>query len=629
MSIIPESSIEEVRSLSDVVDVVGEYVQLKKRGSNFVGLCPFHSEKTPSFNVNPRMGIFKCFGCGEGGDVFSFISRIEALSFPEAVRVLAEKSGVVLPQEEAPSEDASESESIYHALRFAARFFHEALAKDDRAEAARKYLLNRGFELDSIKKFGIGYAPDSWDALFVKATEQHIDAEYLEGAGLIIRKKDGVGYYDRYRHRLIFPIFSHVGKVVGFGGRVLREDDEPKYINSPETKVYNKSRILYGLYNAKNAIRAKEEAILVEGYTDVVSLNQAGVEHVIASSGTALTRDQIGAVSRYARTIVLLYDADQAGLRAALRGIDLILEEGLIPYAVRLPDGEDPDSYVNEHGGAKFEEYLRSNRQNFVEFVLTNSRSAGSMDTPEGIATVQRTILQSVARIKDSLIREAYLKEASSKLDIPDMQLRPILEGYIKGDSRRTEGKSRREARKRGRSEMESGNKEVDVKKTRQPMPSEKKLLRLMLGEGSDMIEWIMTRLPLSDFTEGPVREMAGVLVDQYKNQAFNRKVFFGPGSNREVQALAAEVMTIAFEPSENWQRRKKIKVPRLDENATEAAASAMVYLRTVRIDDQIMDLKQQMLRLQQAGGDVVNLQKNMMKLLQYKQDIRERKFLE
>lgn len=629
MSIIPESSIEEVRSLSDVVDVVGEYVQLKKRGSNFVGLCPFHSEKTPSFNVNPRMGIFKCFGCGEGGDVFSFISRIEALSFPEAVRVLAEKSGVVLPQEEAPSEDASESESIYHALRFAARFFHEALAKDDRAEVARKYLLNRGFELDSIKKFGIGYAPDSWDALFVKATEQHIDAEYLEGAGLIIRKKDGVGYYDRYRHRLIFPIFSHVGKVVGFGGRVLREDDEPKYINSPETKVYNKSRILYGLYNAKNAIRAKEEAILVEGYTDVVSLNQAGVEHVIASSGTALTRDQIGAVSRYARTIVLLYDADQAGLRAALRGIDLILEEGLIPYAVRLPDGEDPDSYVNEHGGAKFEEYLRSNRQNFVEFVLTNSRSAGSMDTPEGIATVQRTILQSVARIKDSLIREAYLKEASSKLDIPDMQLRPILEGYIKGDSRRTEGKSRREARKRGRSEMESGNKEVDVKKTRQPMPSEKKLLRLMLGEGSDMIEWIMTRLPLSDFTEGPVREMAGVLVDQYKNQAFNRKVFFGPGSNREVQALAAEVMTIAFEPSENWQRRKKIKVPRLDENATEAAASAMVYLRTVRIDDQIMDLKQQMLRLQQAGGDVVNLQKNMMKLLQYKQDIRERKFLE
>ena len=624
MSIIPESSIEEVRSLTDIVDVVGEYVPLKRRSSNFVGLCPFHSEKTPSFNVNPRLGIFKCFGCGEGGDVFSFVSRMESLSFPESVRVLAEKAGVVLPEEESVGEDASESEAIYHALRFAARFFHDALLKEDSASVARDYLKNRGFSSDSIQKFGVGYAPDSWDAFLGSGTSNHISEDVLEGAGLIIPRKDRSGFYDRYRHRLIFPIFSHVGKVIGFGGRVLRSEDEPKYINSPETKVYNKSRVLYGLYQGKNAIRGKREAVLVEGYTDVVSLHQAGVEHVVASSGTALTKDQIGMLKRYADVIVLLYDADSAGLRAALRGIDLILEEGLIPYAVQLPKGEDPDSFVQQHGGPAFEEFLRDNRQNFIEFVLQGARTAGKADTPEGMAAVQRTILQSIARIKDPLNREAYLRSASKSLDLPDIQLRPILDRYVRG------GKSTRKAASHQTKPIrhEAESEAVQAVAAITDVPAEKKLLRIMMEEGPSMIEWIMSSMSLSDFSAGACRQMAEALVSQYERGEFDRRAFFNAHFGPAVQSLAAEIMTLQDEPSANWQRKKQISVPRLDENATEAATSAMVYLKLARIDEQVRYLLEQMKRRESTGENVDDLRQRHKQLMQIRQAVKERKFI-
>ena len=620
MSIIPELSIEEVRSLTDIVDVVGEYVQLKKRSSSFVGLCPFHSEKTPSFNVNPRLGIFKCFGCGEGGDVFSFVSRMESLSFPEAVRVLADRSGIVLPEEETPGEGASESESIYHALRFAARFFHDRLAKDPGAKPARDYLQKRGFSTESVKKFGIGYAPDGWDGLLQQAEKEHVSEDFMEQAGLIIPRKDESGYYDRYRHRLIFPIFSHVGKVVGFGGRILREDDQPKYINSPETKVYSKGRILYGLYHSKNAIRGKEEAILVEGYTDVVSLHQAGIEHVVASSGTALTKDQISALSRYAKIIILLYDADSAGLRAALRGIDLILEEGLIPYAVRLPDGEDPDSYVQTHGANAFESYLRDHRQNFIEFVLANAKASGKAKTPEGVAAVQRTILQSIARIQDPLNREAYLRRAAESLDIPDNQLRPILDGYVKGgrSSYRSQ-KSNEAPRAVESSRALAVNEAPDPEEM--PIPAEKKLIRLMLEGGLEMIEWVMSRLALADFTPGPARDLAAELVEQFQESKFSIQHFLGASASTPIRQLASEVMTTTDEPSSNWVK-KHISVPKLDEDAIKTALSAIKYLKKHRVDEQIDLVRQQILRSQESGQDLHQLQLKLTQLFDIRKSI-------
>jgi len=627
MSIIPDTAIEEVRGLSDIVDVVGDYVRLKKRGSNFVGLCPFHTEKTPSFNVNPGLGIFKCFGCGEGGDVFSFVSQVEGLSFPETVRLLADRVGVVLPEEDGPGEEASENEAIYHALRFAARFFFKALSGDD-AEAARSILKARGISPESVKTFGIGFAPDGWDHLLNEAIKAPIDPDILEKAGLVVGRKDGSGHYDRYRYRIIFPIFSHVGKVLGFGGRIIREDDEPKYINSPETPVYNKSRVLYGLYHAKNAIRSLEEAVLVEGYTDVISLYQAGVKHVVASSGTALTTDQVAALARYAKTIVLLYDADKAGLRAALRGIDLILKSGLIPYAVRLPDGEDPDSYVRTHGGPAFEAYLRDHRQHFVDFIHANAKAAGSMDTPEGRAAVQRTIVQSVALIPDDLVRESYLRTAASVLDIPDVQLRPVLEAARRGERRAAVRQERRTARL-----APPAGEEPALKRRpgpdKDPLPPEKRLLRLMVEGGLDMVEWIMGNMPLSDFTEGPSRRMASMLVGQYEADAFDRNHFLSHTVSEDIRSLTAEILTTEFEPSENWTRRKNIRVPGLDENSSEAAAGAMVLLKLHRLRERETRLRQDIFQAESEGGDTHELNRQLVELKRYEQDVKERKFLD
>ncbi len=358
---IPDEKIEEVRTAVDLVEVAEDYVQLKQSGSRYMGLCPFHNEDTPSFSVDPDQNLYYCFGCQNGGDAFKFIQEIEGVGFLESVRMLADRYGVPLPEEETDPDAANEREAVLHALRFAARFFYRQLTQSDRGRPALDYLRRRGFTPQTIKQFGLGYAPDEWDALLTVAEEEQIDRETLEKAGLIIERNDGSGYYDRYRGRIIFPIFSHIGKVLAFAGRILDPDDErdqPKYINSPETEVYHKKEVLYGLHQAKQAIRKTDEVLLVEGYTDVISLSQAGVGNVVASSGTALTEQQIGTLDRYAKRAVMLYDADEAGERAALRGMERVLEAGLGAYAGELPTGNDPDEYVQEHGGDAFFDYV-------------------------------------------------------------------------------------------------------------------------------------------------------------------------------------------------------------------------------------------------------------------------------
>lgn len=633
MSMIPETSIEEVRSHTDIVEVIADYVLLKKRGSNFTGLCPFHSEKSPSFNVNPSLNIFKCFGCGEGGDVFTFIERTEGLSFPEAVRLLADRAGIQLPEDDTPGEEASDTEAIYHALRFAARFYHDRLTGSDDAQEARTYLKKRGVAAESIRTFGIGYAPDAWDAFMNAAIAAKVRLEILELAGLIIPRKDGSGHYDRYRHRVIFPIFSHVGKVLGFGGRILRADDEPKYINSPETKVYNKSRVLYGLYHGKNAMRSREEAIMVEGYTDVVALHQAGTAHVVASSGTALTTDQIALLSRYVKTLVLLYDADSAGLRATLRAIDLVLEAGIIPYAVQLPEGEDPDSFVQAQGGTAFEAYLKDNRLHFVDFVLVNAKAAGRMDTPEGQASVQRTILQSVAKIPDPLVQESYLRVASDRLGIPDMQLRPILSAIVNKDQSRGRRRERSTAERTGSSDSASTGTAVvrrtDALKTDAlgPIPAEKMLHYLMLQGGMPMVELILGNLALEYFTPGPSRELAAALVRQYEHGTMDRKVLSGGGAGEGVQRLVTEVLTRTDEPSLNWMRMKNINVPSLIDNAREAAASAMTIVKLRHVEEELRSVGEELYRAEQSGADARELLKRRMMLQDEKKKIEDTKY--
>ncbi|NBC17684.1 MAG: DNA primase [Bacteroidetes bacterium] len=645
---IPDDKLEEVRAASDIVDVVSDYVKLKKRGSNYFGLCPFHNEKTPSFSVNPSMGIFKCFGCHEGGDVFSFISKIENIGFTETVRLLAERAGIPLPVDEAQREQSSEVESIYHALRFAARFFYKQLTQTDAGQPALEYLKGRGFTATTIKRFGLGYAPDRWDALLNAAEEEHVTPETLEKAGLVLPRKNSDGYYDRFRGRVIFPIFSHVGKVLGFGGRILSGDsDQPKYINSPETKVYSKSRVLYGLYQGKQAIRQAEEVLLVEGYTDVIALHQAGVENVVASSGTALTEKQIKVLNRYAKRILLLYDADNAGMTAAVRGIDLVLAHGLAPYAVSLPAGEDPDSYVQTHGGEAFEAMLDEERQDFVTFLHAQAERQGLLDTPEDSSEAQRSVLETIASIPEerALDRDAYLRHASEVFGVYESDLRREFEQIVRQQQQKNRARRRRSQAQQAASassgdprpaSARSGpSQEADAAPADQdpepvePLPEEKMLLRLMLEHGTRLVEAVLGHMALDEFTEGPSRRIVEHLIEMYQEDAVDKQPFLDGTLGSEIQRLATEVMVDRYAPSENWSSRQNITVPRMNDDPYEAAASAMTLLKLDRVNEAI---ERQRERLYQAtrhdDSDLTELQTEMMELHELRKHIEQRAFL-
>ncbi|WP_456425529.1 DNA primase [Rhodocaloribacter sp.] len=632
---LPDEKIEEIRAATDIVEVVGDYVRLKKRGSKFWGLCPFHSEKSPSFSVDPEQNLFYCFGCRKGGDVYTFVREVEGVGFFEAAKALAERAGVPLPEDTAQKEQANEIESIYHALLFAARFFYTQLTRTEAGKPALEYLRGRGFTKETVKKFRLGYAPDAWDRLLRAAEAEHVRAETLEKAGLVIPRREGDGYYDRYRGRVIFPILSHVGKVLGFGGRILSaEKDQPKYINSPETRVYNKSRVLYGLYHGKQAIRRREEVILVEGYTDVISLHQAGVENVVAASGTALTAEQVKALRRYCQRILLLYDADAAGASATLRGIELGLEQGMSVYAVALPGGEDPDSFVRAHGGEAFDAYVKKHRQDFVAFMYAQARRAGALDTPEGVAGTQRSVLAAVARIPDPLVRESYLRRASEVLGVPDMQLRSVLEA-IGRDLRR---QSRRGAHRPpavpeppppSEGAPPPGQPPAPaVTLVREPLPQEKILLRLMIEHGAPMIEFILGHMAEEEFTEGPAREVVRHLLTMYENDDVQPKRLLDGTYGRTIQSLAAAVMVDPYEPSENWQKRQNINVPRINEDPEETAASAMMILKRIRVDEAIRRQKDALFQAQQRGEDLRAHQERMMALHHLRKQIERRAFL-
>ncbi len=627
---LSDEKIEEIRAATDIVEVVGDYVRLKKRGAKFWGLCPFHSEKSPSFSVDPEHNLFYCFGCRKGGDVYTFVREIEGVGFFEAAKALAERAGVPLPEDAAQKERANEVESIYNALLFAARFFYIQLTQTEAGKPALEYLRGRGFTKETVKKFRLGYAPDAWDRLLHAAEAEHIKVETLEKAGLVIPRREADGYYDRYRGRVIFPILSHVGKVLGFGGRILSADkDQPKYINSPETTVYNKSRVLYGLYHGKQAIRRREEVMLVEGYTDVISLHQAGVENVVAAGGTALTAEQVKALHRYCQRILLLYDADAAGASATLRGIELGLEQGMSVYAVALPGGEDPDSFVRAHGGEAFDAYVKKHRQDFVAYMYAQARRTGALDTPEGEAGTQRSILRAVARIPDELVRESYLRRASEVLGVPDMQLRSVLETIGRNHRREERRRAPRPPAAPAPPPSESAPPGPSpAPAVREPLPQEKILLRLMIEHGAPMIEFILGHMAEEEFTEGPAREVVRRLLTMYENDDVRPKRLLEGAYGRTIQSLAAAVMVDPYEPSENWQKRQNINVPRLNEDPEETAASAMMILKRIRVDEAIRRQKDALFQAQQRGEDLRAHQERMMALHRLRRQIESRAFL-
>lgn len=641
---IPDDKIEEVRAASDIVDIVGEYVQLKKRGSNFVGLCPFHDEKTPSFNVNPGRSIFKCFGCGVGGNVFQFIMRMENVGFPEAVRVLAERAGITLNLEQNDlSESASSTEAIYHALRFAARFYFDQLTQSEQGKVGLDYFKKRGFTGKTIKQFGLGYAPEAWDRLLNEAVKGQIAPEVLERAGLAIPRKDGSGYYDRYRGRVIFPIFSPVGKVLGFGGRILQADPEqPKYINSPETEVYSKSRVLYGLYQGKQAIRKAEEVILVEGYTDVISLHQAGVENAVAACGTSLTDGHVKSLLRYAKRIIFINDADSAGDNATVRGIGLALKGGLVPYVVELPEKEDPDSFVQKHGRETFEEYLRKYRWSFVQFLLIRARQDGRLLNPESEAQALNDVLELIATIDDPLVRDAYVHEMSDLLDKPDIILYSALEKVML-EQRRHETRAARHRVPAGPShtpgseslpgvDAAHGNEQLPERErtaVSDVLPEERILIRVMLEHGLPLVEFILGNMGLEEFTEGPARESVVCFLQQYQAGYVRAQELLDGGYGEAVQNFVADVLLDQHEPSENWERKAKIPVPRFNEDPYEAAASAMTLLKLDRVDELIQRVKQKQRQLTDDSPDLRDVLAELMELQTLRRQIEQREFLQ
>ncbi len=442
---INHDTIEDIKNRIDIIDVISDFVTLKRSGQNYKALSPFTNEKTASFYVVPSKGIFKDFSSGKGGDAITFVMEHEGMAYPEALRYLAKKYGVEIREDATMSQEESaqqsERDGLYIVMNFAKEYYRKLLFEHDEGQGiGLSYFRERGFNDRTIEKFELGYALDQWDDLTKTALQSGYSEAMLEKSGLLIKKDDGKKY-DRFRGRVTFPIHNLSGKVIAFGARILAKEkgaNQPKYINSPETEIYHKSHVLYGMFQAKNAIRREEFCYLVEGYTDVISLHQADVENVVASSGTALTEDQIKLIRRFTENITVLYDGDTAGIKAALRGVDLILKGGMNVRIVLLPEGEDPDSLARKKGSTEVKEYLAAHAQDFISFKIgVFSRDAGN--DPIKKAEAIREIVTSISLIPDPIKRAVYIQETSTLLKMQETMLLTELNKILIQDRRKTQ----------------------------------------------------------------------------------------------------------------------------------------------------------------------------------------------
>jgi DNA primase len=422
---IDYSTIERIITAAEITDVVGDFVSLKKRGVNFLGLCPFHNEKTPSFTVSPSKGIFKCFGCGKGGNSVNFLMEHEHLTYPDALRWLAKKYNIEIAETEESAEELqhkNERESMMVLNEFAWKYFARMMNDSEEGRTIGfGYFKERGFRRDIIEKFQLGYSPEQRDAFVQEALKSGYKQEYIVKTGLGIEKNDR--FFDRFSGRVMFPIHSLSGRVIGFGGRILRSDAQAaKYLNSPESEIYHKSATLYGINFARNAMVREDKCILVEGYTDVLSMHQTGIENVVASSGTSLTEDQIRLIKRFTSNVTILYDGDPAGIKASLRGIDMILEEGMHVRVVSLPVGEDPDSFARSHSSSAMLDFLKENETDFIRFKTKLLLEEAGKDPIKRSQMIQE-VVRSVAIIPDRIERTVYLQECSSMLGVDEQTL--------------------------------------------------------------------------------------------------------------------------------------------------------------------------------------------------------------
>ncbi len=633
MAISPES-IRKVKEVVDILDVIGDFVNLKKKGQNWFGLSPFQDEKTPSFSVSAAKGIFKDFSSGKAGDSITFIMEHERLSYLEAIRYLANKYGIELEESEPSDEErqkAGEVESLYIALNFARDYFIDQLKNSDNGKAiGLSYFKERGFRPEAIDKFELGFSQSTWNGFIKEAESKQFSREILEKAGLIIVKDEKV--YDRFRGRVIFPIHNIIGKVIGFGARILGNDkNQPKYVNSPETPVYNKSKELYGFYFAKNAIRNEDDCVLVEGYTDVISLHQSGIENVIASSGTSLTEDQIKIIRRFTKNITLIFDGDEAGLKASERGLKMVLKAGMNLKVVTLPEGMDPDSFVKERGGEEFKAYLNENKQDFLSF-KTKVQLKSIEGEPFKKAELIREIVEIISLIPDAITRSVYFKACSELLDIDEQVLVSEYNKKVFNQQRNRHQKGYSEERKPGNENLsDPNNSEKNTSELKSDPSSEineMEVLKYLLNFSNINIE--PNNISLGKFLLESINDV------EFKNQNYNQileifkqfensdsfpevKDFLNNEEFEKVRETVINIISEKYSVSENWEKQN-IFVPTANHNLMDKLYSDIHRLKWNKIRELKEVAREELKKMSEGKED----DEDFMKVLKYFNELKK-----
>lgn len=621
---IKRETIEKVLDAARIDEVVGDFVDLKKRGTSLLGNCPFHNEKTPSFHVSVSKGIYKCFGCGVGGDSLKFIMELEKYSYPEAIRYLADKYGVAVEEvERSPAQLAAQDkrESLYVLSNWASKYFKEQLWDTDSGRSiALSYFKERGYTDDIINKFDLGYSPDQWTALSDDAIKDGFQKEYLKEIGLAIERDDG-SVYDRFRGRVIFPIHNLTGRVIGFGGRTLKTDKAvPKYVNSPESDIYHKSEVLYGLHFGKKAIKDQDVCYLVEGYADLLSMHQAGVENVVSSSGTSLTSGQIRLISRFTTNVVILYDGDAAGIKASLRGTDMLLQEGLNVKVVLFPDGIDPDSYVQMHGSTAFKAYVAQEQEDFI-FYKTNILLKDTNGDPIKRADVIREVVESIALIPDEIKVSVFLQQCSGLLDIDERilltELNKIRLKKIKAHDRK-EQQASKNLNDPAPDELPPADLFLLDEERTNLQPSsevpavitadvlqEREIVRILLNYGGDLAEWEgQGDVPIAPFLLNALDDInfedraSAFIVDIFKQKVEHFEIpdikYFFSHEDPEVQDLAITCVTTPYELSPNWNdEKRKIYVRGEREHLKELTMQAIYRIKKRKIEKEMIKIRE------------------------------------
>ncbi len=646
---IPKETIDRIFEASHIEEVIGEFVQLKRSGSNLKGLSPFSNEKTPSFVVSPAKQIYKDFSSGKGGSVVNFLMEHEHFTYPEALRYLANKYGIEIEEKEQTPEEravANERESLYIVSKFAAEWFHDQLKTDEGKVIAYSYLKERGFSDQTIEDFQLGYSPDQWTALIAAGEAAGYKLEYLEKAGLAIVRDEGEKKFDRFKGRVMFPIHNLSGRVIAFGGRTLKSDKSvAKYVNSPETTIYSKSKVLYGIYQAKQTIVREDVCYLVEGYTDVLSMYQAGIKNVVASSGTALTTEQIRLIRRYTPNVVILYDGDPAGIKASFRGIDLVLAEGMNVKVVLFPEGEDPDSFAKSRSNEEVVEFLKERSQDLLQFKSELLLDEAKGD-PVRRAALIREILTSVGKIPDRITRDVYVRETARMFEMDEKILYSELAQQRKKDYNDQRKREARAADREDENPMSVVHRPARAQGGGQKTPTrakdyeqEKGLVRLLLEYGDHVVDIGDGQIQLStnDSREEDLISIAELIVLDivgdalsFTNQMFKDifeeiqkgveesivigRDYFIRVDNQETANIVSDLLLFPY-TLDNWGARG-IHVPEIDKKLIQHTKDTLIRFKDKKVHLQRAKLMEEL----KSDLDLQTRNQHMELLLKLKQ---------